>query len=84
MGRGVGKIVQPKEIVQLAASDEAVDGAPAVGGITEIERRPTMTEVERAGDCEHGIAPFFDVQAAAIHAPEEAVVRIDGTMSDER
>ena len=59
----IGEIVQPQQIVQLAAFDRAVDGSPAVVRITQLLRRAAeAVVVERTGDGEHCVAPGFHFQ----------------------
>ena len=76
---GRGEIERVQNARHLAAFDEAVDGAARGGRLSgERDGEAAYRSIEPAGGEEHVVAQGFDIEAAAVGAPEEAVLRVNG------
>ncbi len=76
-GDGVGEIKERQDGVEPPAADVAIDGA-AVVCRAECDGGAAGLEIEIAGDEEQGIADGFNIEAAAVGVPEQAVFRVGG------
>ena len=75
---GVTEVETLHEFGEIAAVDVSVDGAAvAVGFFGEVDGLAAEGAVEFSAKSEEGIAHGFEVEAADIGAPEEAILGID-------
>ena len=77
---GVGEVERPEEAGQVLAVDRARRASGGSGGggrSSSATGRPADRSVEPARDGEQRVAHRLEVEPAAVHPPEERVLRVD-------